>query len=95
MYFLSFRAQIATLTTEYLDVRELMRAPAYMRSFQLFLLPLHLSSFSVPGAFRYDAYSMKTCKPAGGIVPAAENLGEHLTGEAIENSPYDVRPALV
>ena len=40
---------------------------------------------------RYDAYSMKTCRPAGGIVAAAENLGEHLTGEAIENSPYDVR----
>ncbi len=44
-------------------------------------------------ARRYDAYSMKTCRPLGGIVPAAENLGEHLTGETIENSAYDVGAA--
>jgi hypothetical protein len=36
---------------------------------------------------------MKTCRPLGGIVPAAENLGEHLTGETIENSAYDVGAA--
>lgn len=27
------------------------------------------------------------------VVPAAENLGEHLTGETIENSVYEVRGA--
>lgn len=29
-------------------------------------------------------------QPPGGIEAAAENLGEHLTGEFIENSPYEV-----
>lgn len=36
----------------------------------------------------YDYYSHKFCKPAGGIKQTAENLGEFLSGDRIENSPY-------
>ena len=30
-------------------------------------------------------------QPTEGVKKAAENLGEHLTGETIENSPYALR----
>lgn len=38
----------------------------------------------------YDYYALPFCKPEGGIKKDAENLGEILTGEAIENSAYKV-----
>jgi hypothetical protein len=37
----------------------------------------------------YEYYTLKYCKPAQ-VVSAPENLGEHLTGETIENSMFDV-----
>lgn len=36
----------------------------------------------------YDYYSLKFCKPEGGVKMAAENLGEFMTGDRIDNSPY-------
>ena len=36
----------------------------------------------------YDYYSHKFCKPDHGVQHAAENLGEFLSGDRIENSPY-------
>ena len=38
----------------------------------------------------YDYYSLKFCQPEEGIKPYAENLGEFLTGDRIENSPYEI-----
>lgn len=38
----------------------------------------------------YDYYSLKYCKPKE-IKPYSENLGEFLSGDRIENSPYEVR----
>merc|ERR1719421_1432552 len=38
----------------------------------------------------YDYYSLKFCKPEDGVKSYAENLGELLTGDRIENSPYDL-----
>jgi transmembrane 9 superfamily protein 2/4 len=36
----------------------------------------------------YDYYSHKFCKPSDGVRTTAENLGEFLSGDRIENSPY-------
>jgi transmembrane 9 superfamily member 2/4 len=38
----------------------------------------------------YDYYSLKFCKPGGGVKPYSENLGEFLRGDRIENSAYEV-----
>lgn len=38
----------------------------------------------------YDYYSLKYCRPKGGVKPYSENLGEFLTGDRIENSPYEI-----
>jgi len=37
-----------------------------------------------------DYYRLPFCKPPEGIQMASENLGEFLTGNKIENSPYDI-----
>ena len=37
----------------------------------------------------YEYYSMPYCRPEK-ILPSAENLGEVLRGDRIENSPYEV-----
>jgi hypothetical protein len=37
----------------------------------------------------YEYYSMPYCRPEK-IMPSAENLGEVLRGDRIENSPYEV-----
>jgi len=39
----------------------------------------------------YDNYKLKFCTPKNGIQKAAENLGEHLSGDTIENSPYELQ----
>lgn len=36
----------------------------------------------------YEYYSLPFCKPSGGVKTAAENLGEFLTGDRIDTSPY-------
>ena len=38
----------------------------------------------------YDYYTLPFCKPAAGVVMSAENLGEFLTGDRIDNSPYQL-----
>jgi transmembrane 9 superfamily member 2/4 len=45
---------------------------------------------SVHTQLPYDYYSLKFCKPKDGVKPYAENLGELLSGDRIENSPYDI-----
>ena len=45
---------------------------------------------SVKTQLPYDYYSLPFCKPEGGIVEVDENLGEVLSGDQIENSPYNV-----
>mmetsp|Transcript_12448 Transcript_12448/g.37011 ORF Transcript_12448/g.37011 Transcript_12448/m.37011 type:complete len:83 (-) Transcript_12448:1951-2199(-) len=42
---------------------------------------------SVHTQLPYDYYSYKFCKPTDGIKFTAENLGEFLSGDRIENSP--------
>lgn len=45
---------------------------------------------SVRTQLPYDYYSLKFCRPKGGVKPYAENLGEFLRGDRIENSAYEV-----
>mmetsp|Transcript_18324 Transcript_18324/g.57283 ORF Transcript_18324/g.57283 Transcript_18324/m.57283 type:complete len:84 (+) Transcript_18324:364-615(+) len=42
---------------------------------------------SVHTQLPYDYYSHKFCKPRNGVKQTAENLGEFLSGDRIENSP--------
>jgi len=42
----------------------------------------------------YDYYQLPFCKPGDGVKKDAENLGEILTGDSIENSPYKVEMML-
>lgn len=37
-----------------------------------------------------DYYGLPFCQPKGGVQHYAENLGEFLTGDRIENSPYNI-----
>ncbi|KAJ1453021.1 hypothetical protein M885DRAFT_525240 [Pelagophyceae sp. CCMP2097] len=46
---------------------------------------------SVHTQLPYDYYSHKFCKPLDGVKKSAENLGEFLSGDRIENSPYELR----
>ena len=39
----------------------------------------------------YPHYSLGFCRPPDGIQNAAENLGEHLMGDMLQNSGYDLR----
>ncbi|KAH8094060.1 hypothetical protein JL720_4049 [Aureococcus anophagefferens] len=45
---------------------------------------------SVHTQIPYDYYSLKFCRPRGGIKRATENLGEFLGGDLIENSPFQL-----
>ena len=45
---------------------------------------------SVHTQLPYDYYTVKFCEPHGGVQQASENLGEFLTGDRIENSPYQL-----
>jgi len=45
---------------------------------------------SVHTQLPYDYYSLKFCKPKGGVKPYSENLGEFLRGDRIENSAYEI-----
>eukprot|EP00163_Fabomonas_tropica_P010408 TRINITY_DN2052_c0_g1_i1.p1 TRINITY_DN2052_c0_g1~~TRINITY_DN2052_c0_g1_i1.p1 ORF type:complete len:101 (-),score=11.08 TRINITY_DN2052_c0_g1_i1:47-349(-) len=47
-----------------------------------------LSSVKTP--YPYEYYSIPHCKPVEGIKKDTENLGEVLTGDRIESSPYQV-----
>ncbi|XP_068638183.1 transmembrane 9 superfamily member 12-like [Aristolochia californica] len=43
---------------------------------------------SIETELPYDYYSLPYCKPPGGIKKSAENLGELLMGDQIDNTPY-------
>ena len=45
---------------------------------------------SVHTQIPYDYYSLKFCRPHGGIKQATENLGEFLSGDLIENSAFQL-----
>ncbi|CAK0904815.1 unnamed protein product, partial [Prorocentrum cordatum] len=46
---------------------------------------------SVKTQLPYRYYTLPYCEPAGGIKESQENLGETLTGDQIENSPYEIK----
>ena len=43
---------------------------------------------SIETELPFSYYSLPYCKPLGGIKKSAENLGELLMGDQIDNSPY-------
>lgn len=45
---------------------------------------------SVHTQIPYEYYSLNFCKPQGGVQMAAENLGEFMTGDRIDNSEYQL-----
>lgn len=49
---------------------------------------------SVKAQLPYSYYHLPYCRP-NVITSHVESLGEILMGETVENSPYDVRPALI
>lgn len=54
------------------------------------LLPVKVNKLtSIRTQLPYSYYSLPYCKPKK-IVDSAENLGEVLRGDRIENSPYTV-----
>jgi len=48
---------------------------------------------SVKAQLPYEYYSLPFCRPEGGIIYKAENLGEVLRGDRITNTPYSVKMA--
>ncbi|GAB4828185.1 Transmembrane 9 super member 11 [Ancistrocladus abbreviatus] len=46
---------------------------------------------SIDTEMPYSYYSLPFCKPAEGVKDSAENLGELLMGDRIENSPYQFK----
>ena len=50
---------------------------------------------SVHTQLPYDYYSLRYCHPKEGIKAYSENLGEFLSGDRIENSPYKVFTSLL
>jgi transmembrane 9 superfamily member 2/4 len=66
-----------------------------VRKFSLQIFPPSSLPFfplfsSIHTQLPYDYYSLKYCKPSGGIKEYSENLGEFLSGDRIENSPYSI-----
>ncbi|EAZ24951.1 hypothetical protein OsJ_08732 [Oryza sativa Japonica Group] len=47
--------------------------------------------FYLPGSYPHNYYSLPFCTPPDGVKDSAENLGELLMGDRIENSPYRFR----
>ena len=62
---------------------------SYYHEFAI-LTNFYYSYSSVHTQLPFDYYSLKFCKPQGGIKPYSENLGEFLSGDRIENSAYEV-----
>lgn len=63
---------------------------SYMRTYstgeEIFAKVNSLTSIETELPFSY--YSLPYCTPPGGIKKSAENLGELLMGDQIDNSPY-------
>ncbi|ERM94350.1 hypothetical protein AMTR_s00010p00245470 [Amborella trichopoda] len=58
----------------------------YLKGDELWVKVHSLTSVETELPYRY--YSLPFCKPLDGIKDSAENLGELLMGDHIENSPY-------
>lgn len=54
------------------------------------VVPVKTRKLSSVHNLPYDFYSLKYCRPIP-LRPSAENLGEYLFGDRIENSVYNVR----
>lgn len=55
-------------------------------------VPLKVNSLtSVHTQIPKDFYRLPFCRPEAGVKMASENLGEFLTGNKIENSPYVIQ----
>ncbi|XP_062107068.1 transmembrane 9 superfamily member 12 [Humulus lupulus] len=61
----------------------------YSKQDEIFAKVNSLTSIETELPFSY--YSLPYCKPRGGIKKSAENLGELLMGDQIDNSPYRFR----
>lgn len=61
----------------------------YSQDEKIFVKVNSLTSIETELPFSY--YSLPYCPPAGGIKKSAENLGELLMGDQIDNSPYRFR----
>lgn len=61
----------------------------YSKGDPIFAKVNSLTSIETELPFSY--YSLPYCKPSGGIKKSAENLGELLLGDQIDNSPYRFR----
>lgn len=67
-----------------------IRITAFYISLQKDPLPVKVNKLtSIKTQLPYSYYSLPFCKPDT-IVDSAENLGEVLRGDRIENSPYTV-----
>lgn len=66
-----------------------LRAPCPLEQKDVIFLKVNKLS-SVKTQLPYEYYSLPYCRPEK-IVPFAENLGEVLRGDRIENSLYTVR----
>lgn len=62
-------------------------APLFCRCSFLFFSRCYSSVHTL---LPYDYYSLNFCKPADGVKPYSENLGEFLRGDRIENSAYAI-----
>ncbi|XXG72369.1 hypothetical protein AAC387_Pa07g1483 [Persea americana] len=61
----------------------------YLQGDEIYAKVNSLTSIETELPFSY--YSLPYCKPEGGIKKSAENLGELLMGDQIDNSPYRFR----
>ncbi|KAG6534573.1 hypothetical protein ZIOFF_008476 [Zingiber officinale] len=69
-------------------VAHLRRIGAFTES-ELRLIYAKVNSLtSIETELPYSYYNLPYCHPQGGIKRSAENLGEHLMGDQIDNSPY-------
>jgi transmembrane 9 superfamily protein 2/4 len=56
------------------------------------IVPLKVNSMtSIQTQLPKDYYRLPFCQPQGGPTMASENLGEFLTGNKIQDSPYEIR----
>ncbi|KAL9668770.1 hypothetical protein QQ045_006310 [Rhodiola kirilowii] len=85
---------LAFLATYYPNSCEGFYLPgSYMHTYstgdEIFAKVNSLTSIETELPFSY--YSLPYCKPVGGVKKSAENLGELLMGDQIDNSPYRFR----
>jgi hypothetical protein len=81
---------LVTLLFQFFPAHSFYLPGSYMRQFaegeDLFVKVNSLTSIETELPFSY--YSLPYCKPKEGVKKSAENLGELLMGDQIDNSPY-------